>query len=35
MVYKRLKSSSDQAGIATRYGLDGPVFKPRWRREIP
>jgi len=24
-----------QSGIATRYGLDGPGIKSRWRRDFP
>jgi hypothetical protein len=34
-VTPRTGSQGAVVGIATRYGLDGPGFTPRWGRDFP
>jgi hypothetical protein len=33
--YKVKESAKKEDGIATRYGLDGPVIQSRWGRDFP
>jgi hypothetical protein len=36
-IYRRLRKKfgrDDAVGIATRYGLDGPGFEPRWKKDF-
>ena len=34
-VYRCARSRDSSVGIATRYGLDGPVIEWRWGRDFP
>ena len=33
--YANTSGPGSTVGIATRYGLDGLGFEPRWRRDLP